>query len=64
MEGQIISVDRVEKKRPNLHIIRTVQTWKLWSRVESYQTYVPSSKRTVGNARERKSIGDRLERPH
>ena len=36
---------------PNLHIIGKVRTGKLWRRVESYHTYVPSSKRTLTNAR-------------
>ena len=35
------------KKRPNLHIIRTVQTGKIWSLVESYHAYVSSSKSTM-----------------
>ena len=50
-EGQISALDRVQKKRPNLHIIGKVWTGKLWRRVESYHAYVPSSKRTLGNAR-------------
>jgi len=48
-EGQIIVLDRVQRKRPNLHIIRTVQTGKFWCRVESYHAYVLSSKRTLEN---------------
>jgi len=40
-EGQI-SVLECKGKRPNLHIIRTVRTGKLWHRVESYHAYVPS----------------------
>jgi len=31
-------------------ILRTVRTGKLWRRIESYHAYVPSSKRTLGNA--------------
>ena len=50
-EGQMSASDRVQKKAAKLHIIRTVQTGKLWCRVESYHAYVPSSKRTLGNAR-------------
>ena len=50
-EGQISALDRVQRKRPNLHIIQTVRTGKLWRRVESYHAYVPSSKRTLGKAR-------------
>ena len=50
-EGQISALDRVQKKRPNLHIIRTVRTKKFWRRVESYHAYVPSSKCTLGNPR-------------
>jgi len=50
-EGQIRALDRVQKKRPNLHIIGTIRTGKLWRRVESYHAYVPSSKRTLGNPR-------------
>jgi len=50
-EGQISALDRVQKRRPNLHIIRTVRTGKLWRRVESYHAYVLSSKRILGNAR-------------
>jgi len=50
-EGQISALDRVQRKRPNLHIIRTVRTGKIWRRVESYHAYVHSSKLTLGNAR-------------
>ena len=39
------------RKQPNLHIIRTFRTGKLWRRVESYHAYVPSSKPTLGNPR-------------
>jgi hypothetical protein len=47
-EGQISALDRVQKKRPNLHIKRTVRTGKLWCRVERYHAFVISSKRTLG----------------
>ena len=50
-ERQISVLDRVQRKRPNLHIIRTVRSGELWCRVESYHAYVPSSKRTLENAR-------------
>ena len=52
-EGQISALDRVQRKRPNLHIIRAVRTGKLWRCVESYQAYVPSSKRTLEYGRGR-----------
>jgi len=54
-EGQILvsALDRVQIKRPNLHIIRTVRTGKFWRRVESYHAYVLSSKRTLENGRGR-----------
>jgi hypothetical protein len=48
-EGQISELG-CKRKRPNLHIIRTFRSGKLWRRVESYHAYVPSSKRTLGNA--------------
>jgi len=38
-ERQIIALDRMQRKRPNLHIIRTVRTGKLWRRV-GYHAYV------------------------
>ena len=57
-EGQISALGRVQKKRSNLHIIRTVQTGKIWHRVESYHAYVPSSKRTLGTARGRLLVTD------
>ena len=47
----IHSIMICKRKRPNLHIIRTVRTGKIWRRVESYHAYVPSSKRVLGNAR-------------
>jgi len=40
-----------KRKRPNLHIIRTVRTGKLWGRVVSYHEYVPSSKNILGDVR-------------
>jgi len=46
----------------NLRIIRTVRTGKLWRRVEIYHAYVPSSKRTLENARG--SLLVTLQRPH
>ena len=52
-EGQITALDRMQKKRPNLHIIRTVRTGKIWRRVESYHAYVLSSNRTQENGRGR-----------
>ena len=50
-EGQISTLERVQRKRPNLHIIRTLRTEKLWRCVESYHAYVTSSNRTLRNAR-------------
>jgi hypothetical protein len=50
-EGQISAIDREQKKRPNLRIIRTVRTGKFWLHVENYRAYVPSSKRTRVNGR-------------
>ena len=50
-EGQISALDRVQKKANKFAHHRTVRTGKLWRRVESYHAYVPSSKRTLGNAR-------------
>jgi len=55
-EGQVNALDRVQ--RPNLHIIRTVRTGKLWRRVESYHAYVPYSKRALGNTRGRLLVTD------
>jgi len=51
-EGQIIAFG-CKRKWPNLHIIRTVQTGKLWRRVESYHIYVLSPKRILENGRGR-----------
>jgi len=42
-----------EEKQPNLHIIQTVWTGKLWCHAESYHAYVPSSKLTLENRRGR-----------
>jgi len=46
-EGQITAGCKI--KWPNLHIIQTVRTGKLWRRVESYHAYVLSSNRTQEN---------------
>jgi len=48
-------------KRPNLHIIRTGRTGKLWRRIESYHAYMPTSKGYTGEPAW-KPIGDRLQR--
>ena len=50
-EGQISALDRVQKKAAKFAHQGKVRTRKLWRRVESYHAYVPSSKRTLGNAR-------------
>jgi len=55
--GQISALDRVQKK-----VAKTVRTGKLWCRVGSYHAYVPSSKRTMGNAREGLLVT--VQRPH
>jgi len=35
-DEQLSVLDRVQGKRPHLHITRTFRTGKLWFRVESY----------------------------
>jgi hypothetical protein len=52
----------VQKKRPNLRIIRTVRNGKFWRRVESYHAYVLSSNRNQENGRGRLDLT--LKRPH
>jgi len=49
--GQIIALDRVQKKAAKLAHHKNIPTWKtLTSRRKLSRVYVPSSKRTLGNA--------------
>jgi len=50
-EGHISVIDRCRRERPNLNIIWTDWTGKLWHHVESYHAYVLSSKHTLENGR-------------
>ena len=62
-EGQITALDRVKRKRPNLYIMRTVRTWKLWLRVKKLSRICALFKAYSGE-RAWKAIGGRLQRPH
>ena len=57
-EGEICELGSVQKKRPDVHIIRSVRSGKIWRRVESYHACVSSSKRNLGNTRGRLLMTD------
>jgi len=52
-EGQINALDRVQKKRPNLFITKSVRIGNPWHSEERYPPCVPSTKLTVVNGRGR-----------
>ena len=52
-EGQIHPLDRVKRKRLNLHIFRTNRTGKHCCSVETYHAYVLSSRRKLEKGRGR-----------